>query len=41
MSASRTERHAVLTSDLVEEFRAPNWILWLWLVNRKVLDAQE
>jgi len=40
MSASRTERHAVQL-DLVEEFRAPIVdSLVLWLVNRKIMDAQ-
>ena len=37
-----TERHAALASDLVEEFRAPIVdSLVLWLVNRKIMDAQK
>ena len=37
-----TERHAVLASDLVEEFRAPIVdSLVLWLINRRIMDAQK
>ncbi|GAC1452495.1 MAG: hypothetical protein NVSMB70_20480 [Chamaesiphon sp.] len=36
-----TERHAALASDLIEEFRAPLVdSLVMWLVNRKIMDAQ-
>ena len=37
-----TERHAVLASDLIEEFRASIVdSLVLWLVNRKIMDAEK
>ena len=37
-----TERHAALASDLVEEFRAPIVdSLVLWLINRRIIDAQK
>jgi CRISP-associated protein Cas1 len=37
-----TERHAALTSDLIEEFRTPIIdSLVLWLINTKVINANE
>lgn len=37
-----TERHAALASDLIEEFRAPIIdSLVLWLINRRIMDAQK